>query len=268
MPVERAKFLRETADVGVSACSERIGVPVEDIPRLHAEGRDATSEAFFTLAGRMPDIQFVIRPHPVEDRDYYRGKMRQRALDNVRFCPSDYIWNVLNATDVHLHRQCTTAVEAWMWNKPTIEMGMDFVPQWTWADREAGSDTIVDAGGLIEAVRGYLQGRGVEPERQQYRADYIQTWFGPTDGRRCTVAARTLHEFLAARGRRRSYGSSLGKVRANLRFTVGAVARYALGRLPNEPLLRSAPASQGPEDKLITRHDVGAYARLVAGAVT
>jgi surface carbohydrate biosynthesis protein len=263
----REKFLFESKDVGVKECLARIGLDLAEVPRLHAEARDATSEAFFTLASAMPSIQFVIRPHPVENRDYYRRKMRDLGVENIRFCPSDYIWNVLNASDLHLHRQCTTAVEAWHWGKPTIEMGMDFVPQWSWADREVGSDFVTNTDELITTVQSYLDGREVERERRQYRADYIRSWFGPSDGRRCATAAGTLHTFLERRGRRRSYFSSLGKVRASPRLAAGAVARYALGRRPNEPFFRSAPVSQGPEDKLITKRDIDAYSRLVAGSI-
>jgi hypothetical protein len=264
--VEREKFLREAVDVGVAACCERIGLDVAEMPRLHAEGREATSEAFFVAAGKMPQVQFVIRPHPVEAREYYRRKIQERGLDNVVFCPNDYIWNVLNASDVHLHRQCTTAVEAWMWGKPTIEMGMDDVPQWRWSEREAGSDVVRDASTLMGTIRDYLNGRTVEAAAHRYRCDYIKTWFGAGagDGRRCANAAATISRFLERRGRQRRYFSSLGAVRAKPRDSVGAALRYMLGKRPNERLFGKTRLSAGPEDKLITRRDVAAYERVLS----
>ena len=261
---EREKFLRETADVGVAACCARIGLDVAQLPRLHAEGREAASEAFFAAASTLRHVQFVIRPHPVEARDYYRRKMRKRGLDNVVFCPNDYIWNVLNTSDVHLHRQCTTAVEAWMWAKPTIEMGMDDVPQWRWPEREAGSDVVSGADALTTTIREYLDGRTLDSAVDRYRREYIRTWFGAGDGRSCAEAANAISKFLARRGRRRSYLSSLGAVRVRPRDSVGAVLRYALGKKPNERLFGVSVKSTGPEDKLITRHDIASYQRVLS----
>jgi hypothetical protein len=264
----REKLVREAVDVGLIACNERIGVKFKEIPRMHAEGRDAAAGGFFAAAKALPHAQFVVRPHPVEDRDYYRRKTRELSLDNVAFAPSDYIWNVLNASDVHLHRQCTTAVEAWMWEKPTIEMGMDAFRHWRWPDREAGSNTVHDEAQLVRTIGEYLDGRKVDEAVLRYRREYIHEWFGPADGRRCLTAARMISEFLARRGRRRRYITPLGKVGSPPRLTAAAVVRYALSKRPNEPLFRAAaPPSSGPEDKLITRRDISAYARLLAGAV-
>lgn len=259
----REKLVREAVDVGLIACNERIGVKFEEIPRMHAEGRDAAAGAFFAAAKALPQAQFVVRPHPVEDRDYYRRKMRELSLDNVAFAPSDYIWNVLNASDVHLHRQCTTAVEAWMWDKPTIELGMDAFPQWQWSDREAGSDIVQDEVQLVQTIRDYLDRRKVDEAVRRYRRDYIHTWFGPDDGERCATAARVISAFLAERGERRRYFTSLGSVRTRPREALTAGLRYALTKKPNERLIGPTPQSTGPEDKLITRQDVTRYARLL-----
>lgn len=259
----REKLVREALDVGLITCNKRIGVNFAEIARMHAEGREAAAGAVFAAARALPQVQFVVRPHPVEDRDYYRGKMRELNLDNVAFAPSDYIWNVLNASDVHLHRQCTTAVEAWMWDKPTIELGMDAFPQWQWPDREAGSDMVQDERELVRTIAGYFEGRRVEEPVRRYRRDYIHTWFGLADGERCATAARTISAFLAARGPRRRYVTSLGAVRARPREAVTAALRYALTKKPNERLIGPTLPSAGPEDKLITRQDVARYARLL-----
>jgi hypothetical protein len=263
-PESRIKLAREAADVGLNVCNERIGLDFDDIPRLHAAGRDAAAQAFFAAAKALPRAQFVLRPHPVEDRNYYRARMRELRLDNVVFCPSDYIWNVLNASDVHLHRQCTTAIEAWMWGKPTIELGMDSDPHWQWADREHGSDMVRDTDALVAAIESYLSGRKVDDAVARYRRAYIKTWFGPADGTRCAAAAEAISAFLAQRGTKRSYLGSLGAVRARPRETVTAGLRYLLAKKPNERLIGRTPPSSGPEDKLITRRDVANYERLVA----
>lgn len=263
------QWLKEIADVGVFACYERIGLDPREVPGLFAQGRDAAADAFFILARAVPDAQFLIKPHPVEDLDYYRHRIAAADLHNVRFCQSEYIWNVLKASDIELHRQCTTAVEDWMWGKPTIEMGMDFVPQWAWKEREDGSDVARDAEELIALVRGYLDGGTVDAARQAYRRDYIHRWFGPADGRRCAVTGEMIDAFLKERGRKRGYLRPIKGLNASPKDALGAVLRYRLNRLPNQPLLRRAVAAKDAVgfDKLIARPDVLAYRRRIADAM-
>jgi hypothetical protein len=151
-----------------------------------------------------------------------------------------------------------------MWAKPTIEMGMDDVPQWRWPEREAGSDVVSSGDALTTTIREYLNGRTLDSAVDRYRREYIRTWFGAGDGRSCAEAANAISKFLARRGRRRSYLSSLGAVRARPRDSVGAVLRYALGKKPNERLFGVSVKSTGPEDKLISRHDVASYQRVLS----
>jgi surface carbohydrate biosynthesis protein len=263
----REKLRREAADVGLNECNARIGLDFDDLPRIHAQGREEAARAFFSAAKALPKLQFVLRPHPIEDRNFYRVKMRDLNLDNVVFCPSDYIWNVLNASDVHLHRQCTTAVEAWMWDKPSIEMGMDDFPQRRWSDHEAGSDTIRDTESLIQTIQSYLDGRKVDDKVKCYRREYISANYGPMDGQRCAAAAQSISAFLERRGRRRRYRDSMGEVAVAPRDALTAGLRYLLAKKPNESLIRVSQPSTGPEDKLITREDVARYGKLVAPAV-
>lgn len=269
VPAVHEKFLRETAENGLAACYRRIGVDPTRIPIFHAEGRAAASAAFVALARARPLMQFIIRPHPAESRDFYHALITEHGLTNVRFCPQDYIWNVLNASDVHLHRNCTTAIEAWMWNKPTLEMGMDQVPELAWPDREAGSDMVGTADDLIATVDRYVEGGAVGQEQRSYRRRYIETWFGPADGQRCRSAAEAIDGFLAQRGRRRNAFTSIAGLPGTPRQVAAAVARYALGRRPNEALLRRVSAAvSDPHDKQVTRHDVRAYANHVRAAVS
>jgi surface carbohydrate biosynthesis protein len=265
----RKHWLREIEDVGVATVYRRIGLDPEDVPMLFAKGRDAAAHAFFALCKAMPDVQFLIKPHPIEELGFYHGMMDEYGCSNVRFCPGTYIWNVLNATDIELHRQCTTAVEDWMWGKPTIEMGMDFVPQWSWPEREAGSDNAADTEALIALVRGHIVGAGVSEQKQAYRRKYIERWFGPADGRRCATTGDMIDAFLRQRGSRRRYFSGIPGLKAGTRESLGAVLRWQLDFPPNQPLL-SRPkeiSNSVAHDKLIVRSDVAAYRRRIGNAV-
>ena len=234
---------------------------------MQAQGRQACADAFVALVAERPQLQFVLRPHPNENREFYRSLLATHDLGNVRFCPQDYIWNVLNASDLHLHRHCTTAIEAWMWDKPTIEMGMDPMSKLPWPEREAGSDMARTANDLIAIADHYLSGASVNGTIRSYRRDYVHQWFGPADGERCRSAAQSIDSMLQAFGRRRSMSEPYAGVSAPARQVGAAVVRYALSRKPNQPLRRRiSAAAVDPRDKQITRKDVRAYSRLIAPA--
>jgi len=267
-PKTHAKFLRETGDKGIAECYRRAGIDPTIIPAMQTEGRAASAAAFAALAAARPQIQFVLRPHPNENRGFYRTLIEENRLRNVRFCPEGYIWDVLNTSDVHLHRHCTTAIEAWMWDKPTIEMGMDRMQHLQWPDREAASDIATNAEELIAIVDRYLGGAKVSETMREYRRNYLHTWFGPADGQRCVKAAEAIDAMLARRGRRRNVLTPLRGIEVPPRQVAAAVMRYALGHKPNQPLRRRLAADVfDPRDKQITRNDVRAYSRLVAPAI-
>lgn len=264
---DREKFLREQSDFGIRASYERLGLVAAKIPEIHAAAQTAGAEAFCAMAASFPDAQFIIRPHPVESREFYRGLIREHQLTNVGFCPQDYIWNVLNATDVHIHRHCTTAVEAWMWNKPTIELALDPIPQLSWPEREAGSDIASDSDMLIAHVRRYLDGATIEPQRAAYRRDYIHRHMGPADGRRSEAMADAIDRMLRKRERSRRIWTAMPGVKGSLRAVAASALRHALSRTPDQSLRHGRVQSSGPEDKLISRRDVANYERLVAPAL-
>lgn len=268
-PAVHAQFLKETAEKGIAECYRRVGLDPARIPSVQSEGRQAAASALMTMAAARPRVQFVLRPHPNENRNFYRSLIAEHGLQNVRFCPQDYIWNVLRATSVHLHRHCTTAIEAWLWDKPTVEMAMDPMPHLGWPDREAASDMAFNADELMAIVDRYLEADGIDHIRRNYRRDYVRTWFGNVDGQRCRQAANAIDGLLRACGRRRHALTSMSGITVPPRQVAAAVVRYGLGRRPNEPLFSRLPAgSIDPRDKQITRCDVRDYTRIVAPAVS
>jgi hypothetical protein len=77
-----------------------------------------------------------------------------------------------------------------------------------------------------------------------------------------------IDRFLARRERRRRRFAPVTTLRASPRQVFASVARFALGRLPNERLLRgNSRLLIDPYDKQITRNDVRSYVRRVRHAV-
>lgn len=263
---ERDKYLDAARDFDLKKFFAQQGTNADEVPRIHADAQHAALDAVLKLAKVIPQAQFVFRPHPAEDRRVYEAAIDRERLTNVRFCAQDYIWNVLNSSDVHLHRHCTTAVEAWNWEKPTVEMAMNsrYSP---WPDREAGSDIAEDADALIEIVSRYVDGASIDAARLQHRRDYIDRWYGDDRGARCVRAAKEIDALLRRRGQRRTVSTPLRGISASPREVVAAVARYTFGLRPNQSFRRRQTQREiDPKDKQITRHDVKQYGALVASS--
>lgn len=78
----------------------------------------AFREAIPALARTLPDVQFVLRPHPSENRGTWDELLGD--LDNVRVAAHGNVVAWLLASDGLIHNGCTTAVEAFQVERPAL----------------------------------------------------------------------------------------------------------------------------------------------------
>ena len=259
------KFINEATDLGGKPCLDRIGLPFRDIPAEQHAARAAAACAFQELVRALPQVQFLIKPHPAEQPQFYRSLV-DRLVEmgaSVRLCKSTYIWEVLNATDVLLHRQCTTAVKSWILNRPTVEMAMRREPGYEWPEREAGSEVAESAEALVTTVARLLNERGITRERAAIRAAYLEKWFHRIDGRRCNAIAATIDTFLMKCRRVPRKPVKLPELPPPSSRAVAAL-RYALSVPPSSrvrDVIRPTAASRAAADRWATWKDVVRYER-------
>lgn len=72
-----------------------------------------------SLATRFPERHVIIRPHPVENMDFYRD--RTRDLPNVFVDRSGSVRNWIASAGAVVHHDCTTGLEALLMGKPLIQ---------------------------------------------------------------------------------------------------------------------------------------------------
>ena len=265
-----ARFLHENQEfnrkdltrLGVKACFEAVGYDIERLPEDQHYERLAAADAFFEVARARPQVQFIIKPHPGEDIAFYQERVKRASLPNVSFIFQEYIWDLLNATDLHLHQACTTAIEGWLLRKPTVEMKLDNRLPFVWDEMEAGSDKAESAADLGDIVDSYLTGHTLSEGMQSRREQHIEKWFYKVDGRRCQEAARHIDNLLEDHPGRRHWSWKV-----QLRYAL--VDRFDL---PWSISLRK-PSTWAPErptdglqldfkgqvNKHITRFDVRSY---------
>ncbi len=96
------------------------------VERLIADSTQIFSNYIATiqrLASRMPQQQFLVRPHPFENTEHYRAAFA--GMTNVQVDGRGNVLNVIRHADCVLHLNCGTAVEAVMLDK--LPLSMEFL---------------------------------------------------------------------------------------------------------------------------------------------
>lgn len=130
-------------------------------------------------------INLILKLHPSEDQSYYYkkiNKLSENVKSRVRIIHKEYIWDVLNSTDILLKRSCTTGAEAWLLNKPTIELRLN-PNEWYYSkEHAAGSDEVYDYNQFKRKVDYYLNGGSVDEDKKNKRKEFIRKWCFFVDG--------------------------------------------------------------------------------------
>ena len=178
-------FRNDARRLGYRKILNDIAGDYKDIPRRDYESRDIAVSSFIKLVRDFPNVNFVIKLHPSEDHMYYYDIYKSElgdCHDRVKIIGQDYIWDVLNATDVELKRSCTTGVESWILGKPTIEMKLN-PNEWYYSPEHAsGSDVVTDYKTLRSRVEYYLNGGVISEEKKEKREAFLSKWCYKVDG--------------------------------------------------------------------------------------
>ena len=212
-----------------------------DYARLDHEARERSLAAMKELLRARQDLQIALKPHPHEDHDRYVAFVKNCRAEfgpRMAFIQSRYIWDLLNAADVHVQRLCMTGIESWFLNKPCIELHLlDYYSlslDQPGATTEAvlGNDLARDAQTLIHRLDYYLGGGSLPPEQQKARDTYIRRWFYRVDGQRTRAHAGALADLVKSKRVIRRPRLDLPA----LKSAVGVGVNRAIGRSVYAPL--------------------------------
>lgn len=93
------------------------------VDRLAHDTLEAWQKVMVTvreLAERLPEVRFVVRPHPFENLDPYERELADIANVQVRLEGSVMSW--IHPAAAVLHLNCGTAIEATLMGKPAINL--------------------------------------------------------------------------------------------------------------------------------------------------
>ena len=187
---DRAQEIRNKVEGSLIPEDEAI-IEIEEEERQFNEN----SKTVFALAKRNPNWNVVIKVHPLESVDSY-FPLREQA-SNIYIAFDAPIRDFLIRCDVLLQRGCTTASEAWMLNRPVVELSIEGARR-NWAPQEylAGNHKTVTVEEAERAITDYLSGTGISPDQQQARVDFISENYFRIDGQSSARCAGLIHTLL------------------------------------------------------------------------
>lgn len=157
----------------------------EDIAQKDYISRQIHFEAILKLIKDIKGVNVLFKLHPSEDHNYYYDKVRHIDDDlrnRIRIIHQEYIWDVLNVSDILLERSCTTGVEAWLLGKPTIELKLN-PDEWYYSKEHAsGSNEVTNYNELKKRVEFYLNNGEISQNLLAERKKFIDKWCYKIDG--------------------------------------------------------------------------------------
>lgn len=187
---------REHGDKFFSPWKGRVPLYTDYWPAIeaHFRGRQRILE-FLAAAARDGRYDLTLRPHPREGLDFYRPwweGLPSAARERIRLDASSNITELILDCDLEISVEtCTTALEAWIAGKPTLEIALDRHPLW---HRQVQSRCAVICDrpeGLVPAIQAALT-TPAPPDILARRAAHLRTWCGEPDGTSALRVARAI----------------------------------------------------------------------------
>jgi len=192
-------YLKNAQKYGRDKVFKEVYGDLGDVPKRDYMSRELFLDAFVTLVRKFPEVNFALKLHPTEDHQFYKDLILNKlssSAGRVRIIAHEYIWDVLNATDIELNRSCTTAIESWLLGKPTIEMQLNPDEYYFSPDFASGSDMVKSSDQLIEKVSYYLAGGSIPQSLQEARDQFLRKWCHSPDGTSTKTVVDHLHRLL------------------------------------------------------------------------
>lgn len=176
-----------------------------ELPRLDEESRSHFQRAFLGLCRVLSNINLVLRPHPSEEESFFHSLFDEAAAlcshRGVRLAlvRQEYIWDILANTDILVKRSCTTGVEAWALDRPTIEFRLNPDEWYYSAEYASGSDEARSFDELLALIRHYLAGGAIPAELIAKRREFIRRFCYRLDGQSTPRVVEAIHGLLQSR---------------------------------------------------------------------
>ena len=164
-----------------------------NIVEAHYKGRERTPD-FITPIIKSGKYRVIIRPHPREELSFYKAwiaTLSEEEQNRVSLSINEPPPTAIFQSDVVVNcEDCTTSMETWLAEKPTITIALEQHEYWFTETYQRLSPIAYQP----EELESLIQTAMAQPSQLDYckeRQEHLETWLHSTDGR---CAARAANE--------------------------------------------------------------------------
>jgi len=190
--------------------------------------RQAIFELVRQIAASFQEVEILIKYHPSERVAVYRelADQIQNSGHPIHLIEGEYIWDVIHASDIILHRCSTVAIEAWLLGKPTVELELfESLEHFLQPKYEKGSviaKSLDDIRMIIESWK--KDSMTINPELEKTRRDIMKYIIHEPDGNSTKRIAAAIHAIADEPTRENpkiAYGSTKNFIKSKIRLYFG-----------------------------------------------
>ena len=148
---------------------------------FHKIGFESFVKLIHELSQRHPDFTIVVRPHPSENHD--RWHEVTAGLPNVKVIFDGNVIEWIMASEILIHNNCTTGVEAYFLGKAAISYRPISDPRFDMYLPNALSIQSFDLARTHGLVRAFLAGQSIQDEGHSERAETARYFLANAEGK-------------------------------------------------------------------------------------
>lgn len=167
-------------------------IDVCNFEKIH---RDKILSAVFNISKLYPNVNFIIRPHPLEKRELYKSFIRKCNQKNIYLSPDISIYAVLKNTDILVNVCSTVSTEAWLIGLPTLSTIFDENIKYD-SYFMNGNQIVYSYAELVDLIDYYIKGGKIPEYILKNRKRYLEYWYNNTNGHASEHCAKVIFDFL------------------------------------------------------------------------
>lgn len=148
---------------------------------FHRIGFESFVKLVHELSRRHPDLTIVVRPHPSENHD--RWSEVTTRLPNVKVIFEGNVIEWILASEILVHNNCTTGVEAYFLGKPAISYRPISDPRFDMFLPNALSIQAFDLATTSGLVGAFLAGQDIQDQGHSERAETARYFLANAEGK-------------------------------------------------------------------------------------
>jgi len=134
----------------------------------------------------------IIRPHPREELGFYQewfASMPPEEQSRVSLSTNEPPPVAIFKSDIVINcEDCTTSMEAWLADRPTITLAFEQNPYW-FSETYKRLSPIAYAPEELDAMVQTALNEPIQPDYHSLRQEHLETWLHSTDGKSAARAA-------------------------------------------------------------------------------